>query len=245
MDYNYAGQYLQEPVPIGGGEFKPNWIQYYSQGAIKPKEMNVYIMVDPSAGEESNRKRKKLSDWTAFMVVGLAPDNNMYLLEVVRDRLNPTERIETLFMLHRKWNAVCGKPPKVGYEKYGMMTDTHYIELKKREDAYHFPLIELGGSQSKEDRIRRLIPDMNMGRWYFPNAMDYIDNEGRRFDLVKEIIDSEMATFPRSRHDDCLDALSRIYDMDMVFPRPKQNMVEKAIKASYNANRGSTSWEDF
>jgi predicted phage terminase large subunit-like protein len=242
-EYHFSGQYMQEPVPIGGGEFKAEWVMRYAQGSIKPKEMNVVILVDPAGGEELNKRKKKLSDWTAMMVVGLAPDNNYYLLDVIRDRLNPTDRINTLFMLHRKWNALCGKPPKVGYEKYGMMTDTHYIEEKKRTDAYNFNLIELGGSMMKEERIRRLIPDMQNSRWYFPDSLVYVDNEGRKFDLVQEILTSEMPTFPRARFDDMLDALSRIYeeDLSMVFPKPKLNMVDKAMRQ----RPSSDSWENF
>jgi predicted phage terminase large subunit-like protein len=242
-EYNYAGQYLQEPVPIGGGKIKIEWIQYYKQGAIKPKEMNVVILVDPSGGEDVNKKKQKLSDWTAMMVVGLAPDNNYYLLDIIRDRLNPTERINTLFMLHRKWNELCGKPPKVGYEKISMQSDTHYITEKKRQDAYHFPLIELGGTMKKETRIERLIPDMQNGRFYFPESLIYIDQEGRRFDLVQEILNTEIPTFPRARYDDMLDALSRIYEseLSMVFPKPKLSMTQKALKAPPKA----TSWKDF
>lgn len=242
-DYHFAGQYMQEPVPVGGGMFKPEWIQFYGQGGVKPTQMNVYILVDPSGGEELNKKKKKLSDWTAMMVVGLAPDNNFYLLDMIRDRLNPTERIDTLFMLHRKWNDLCGKPPKVGYEKYGMMTDTHYIDDKKKRDAYNFPLIELGGTMAKVERISRLIPDMQTGRWYLPQSLIYVDGEGRRFDLVQELLNSEMPTFPRARFDDMLDALSRIYDMELIFPKTKAGMVERARKAAQDSV--TYSWSDF
>lgn len=229
--YNYAGQMLQEPVPAGGGEFKHEWVQYYANGSLKPKLMNIVILVDPAGGDELNKRKKKLSDWTAMVVVGLASDNNYYLLDIVRDRLNPTDRVNTLFLLHRKWNELSGKPPKVGYEKYGMMTDTHYIEEKKKQDGYHFALIELGGGMMKEERIRRLVPDLQNRRWYFPNSLIYIDGEGRQFDLVKELVDAEMASFPKSRFDDMLDALSRIYepDLSMVFPAPVKTMMDKAL----------------
>lgn len=241
-DYHFAGQYLQEPVPIGGGEFKEDWINYYPEGSVKPSQMNVYILVDPAGGEEINKKKKKNSDWTAMMVVGLAPDNNYYLLDIVRDRLNPTERVDTLFILHRKWNALCGKPPKVGYEKYGMMTDTHYIKDKMVQDAYHFTLVELGGREQKEERIRRLIPDLQTGRWFFPHSLIYIDTEGRKFDLVQELVNSEMPTFPRARFDDMLDALSRIYEDDLmkVFPQIQPSTVSKAWDIEEDDD-----WESF
>lgn len=234
-EYNFVGQYLQEPVPVGGGEFKDRWVQYYPDGGIKPKTMNICILCDPSAGADNNKKKRKLSDFTAMMVVGLAPDNNYYLLDIIRDRLNPTERIETLFMLHRKWNSLSGKPPRVGYEKYALMSDTHYIKAKQKEDGYNFQVIELGGRVDKETRIRRMIPDMENGRWYFPASLMYVDNEGRTFDLVKELVSSEMPTFPKARFDDMLDATSRVYDEDMMmtFPRPKQTEKQKMMSSAF------------
>jgi len=220
-EFHYCGQMLQEPVPAGGGEFKEDWPQYYL-GDLKYKTMNIVILVDAAGGEEVNKKKKKTSDWTAMMVVGLAPDNNYYLLDAVRDRLNPTERIDKLFDLHREWNIKSGKPPKVGYEKYGMMTDTHYIEKKKREEGYNFVLAELGGRMIKEERIRRLIPDLQQNRWYYPRNLWYTDCENRKIDLVRELIYSEMASFPRAKFDDMLDAKSRIYDMEVRFPALKK-----------------------
>lgn len=220
-DLNYQAQIMQEPMPVGGGEFRQEWVQHYPNGSLKSKTMNVYILVDASGGEALNRKKKKIGDFTAMAVVGLAPDNNYYLLDMVRDRLNPTERVDMLFTLHRKWNDLCGRPPKVGYEKYGLMGDTHYIREKMNEENYRFPLVELGGSMSKEERIRMLIPDMQNGRWYFPDTLMYMDSEGRMFDLVKEIINSEMMAFPHSRFDDMMDGLARIKDegMQAIFPR--------------------------
>lgn len=245
-EYNYAGQYLQEPIPIGGGEFKPEWVQYYLSGAIRPKTMNIVILVDAAAGEEINKKKKKTSDWTAMMVVGLAPDNNYYLLDIVRDRLNPTERIDALFTLHRKWNALSGKPPKVGYEKYGLMTDTFYITDKQNKDGYRFPLFELGGSTPKEVRIRRLIPDMQQLRWWLPANLMYTDTEGRAFDLVAELTKSEMPVFPRARFDDMLDALSRVYDKElcMVFPQAKTSLKQNIIDEAYELS-DETDWTEF
>jgi len=124
-----------------------------------------------------------------------------------------------------------------------MMTDTHYIREKQKSDAYHFPILELGGQMKKEDRIRRLIPDMQNNRWYFPQSLIYVDMEGRSYDLIQEIIKAEMATFPRSRYDDMIDAISRIFDMDMVFPKPKLGMVGNAVKKARTPT--SRGWKDF
>lgn len=241
-DYHYVGQYMQEPVPIGGGEFKDTWVKYYD--SISPKKMNIYILCDAAAGEEVNKRKKKTSDWTAFMVVGTAPDNNYYLLDIVRDRLNPTERINELFRLHRKWNGLAGKPAKVGYEKYGLMSDTHYIREKQEKENYRFNLIELGGIVPKETRIRRLIPDLQCGRWWLPRVVLRTDTEGREFDLVQELVRSEMPVFPKARFDDMIDAWSRIYDKEMecVFPAPERTADD--TWETYQPDDGAD-WRDF
>ena len=219
QDAGYAGQYLQEPVPLGGGEFKLDKLQRYKDTRESGKG-NLVILCDPAGGDEINKKKKKTSDYSTFMVIELGSDNNYYLIDAVRDRLNPTERVDTLFALHRKWNGLTGRPPKVGYEKYGMMTDTHYIGVKQAEENYRFPLIELGGKMMKEERIRRMLPDIDRGRWWFPETLARRDSEGRSFDLMKELTEGEMRSFPKSRFDDMLDAISRVYDEELgaVFP---------------------------
>lgn len=245
-EYHYSGQFLQEPVPIGGGEFKQEWIQYYRQGSIKPKEMNIAILVDQAGGEELNKKKKKLSDWTAIIVIGLAPDNNYYVLDMIRDRLNPTERVETIFMVHRHWNELTGKPPKVGCEQIGLSTDVHYLNERKRQESYNFPVIPLGAGQriSKEERIRKLIPVMQNGRWYMPQSKTYIDAEGRTWDLVKEFIDAEIATFPKSRYDDVIDCASRILDTELAMVFPKQK-IGTVAKARMESQRQEENWENY
>lgn len=244
-EYNFAGQFLQEPIPLGGGVLKPEKVLFYRNGSMKPSEMNIVILVDPAGGDDSEKQKKdKPSDWTEMEVVGLAPDNNYYRLDAVRDRLGPSDRIDTLFMLHRKWNALAGKPPKVGYEKYSMQSDTHYIKKKMAQESYHFPLIVLGGPKSKTSRIMRLEPDINNGRWYFPDSLIYVDIEGRKHDLTRVILDEEMPAFPYAKFDDGLDALSRVYEpeLSMTFPKLKQTMVQKAVSGRSSP---SESWEDY
>lgn len=242
-EYNYVGQYLQDPVPLGGGEFKEAWLQLYHSGAIKPAEMNIVIIMDQAGGEEMNKKKKKLSDWTVIVVIGLGADNNYYLLDMIRDKLNATDRINTLFMIHRKWNILSGKPPKVGVEQIGMMTDAHYIGVKHKEDAYYFSVTELGGSDIKEERIKgALVPIMQQHRFYIPATLPYVDSQGRKFDLITEL-KGEMASFPKARWDDILDAISRITNVELclTFPKPKVTMVQKSLQKTNT----SDNWEDF
>jgi len=208
--YIFSAQMLMNPVADDAQGFAEQWIQYY-EGENDGAGMNTYILVDAAS------EKKKSSDFTAMMVIGLGPDDNYYWLDGIRDRLNLTERGQRLIDLHRKW-----KPEGVGYEKYGMMADIEYIrELQERQN-YRFSISELGGAMPKNDRIRRLVPVFEGNRFYLPRAMRRTDHEGKMVDLVNAFIHEEFLPFPVGDHDDMLDAMARIEDerLGKLWPMP-------------------------
>ncbi len=129
----------------------------------------------------------------------------------MRDRLNLTERAAALFRLHRKW-----RPSAVGYEHYGMQADIEHITYVMDREGYRFPITPLGGSMPKNDRIRRLVPVFEQGRFFLPERLPMTGSDGRVHDLAREFIEEEFTAFPVSSHDDMLDCASRI--LDPAFP---------------------------
>ena len=206
--YTFASQMLLNPNADDTQGFKEEDIRYFDFHSSN--NLNVYILVDPA------NEKKKTSDYTVMSVIGLGPDHNYYLLDLIRDRLNLRERGDTLFRLHKKWN-----PLGVGYEQYGMMADIAYIEEKMSRENYHFGLYKLGGSLSKIDRISRLIPIFEQGRFFIPAQLLYTDYEGKTRDLINIFINQEYKAFPVSEHDDMLDAMARILDpsLETTWPR--------------------------
>lgn len=152
-------------------------------------------------------------------VLGLAADGKWYILECIRDRLNLTARTDALFYLHRKW-----KPKKTGYEEYGMQADIEHIEYVQKIELYRFPIIPLGGQMSKPNRIRRLVPYFEAGKFIFPPTMAYRDSTGRVVDLVNTFLTEEFEAFPVLSHDDMLDALARVVEPEMKIDLPSENM---------------------
>ncbi len=232
----WSALYMQEPIPGGGGEFHREWLRFY-QGlpADVGVGMNKYILCDP-AGE--NRENAN-NDFTSMWVLGLASDGNYYILDMLRDRLNITERGKEIMRLHRKW-----KPLHVRYERYGMAGDIQYIkELQEREN-YRFAVTEVAGQRlKKNDRIRRLIPIFEQGKVYFPTGLRYTDRESVPHDLVDDFVEKEFCAFPAGTHDDMLDALARILETEgkingtsqelhLVWPQP----IQEVKKSRYNRN---------
>ena len=204
--FAFSGQYMQNPSPTGGGEFMREWLMFY-KGKLSSSAYNCYIMIDPASS------KKKSSDYTCMCVVGLGQDRNMYVLDIVRDKLNLREREDALFQLHAKY-----KPKYVLYERYGMQLDAEYMKKAMDERNYRFFITEIGGSLSKEDRIRRLIPYFYEQRIYLPEKLVKTNYEGIVVDLIEEFIEEEYLAFPISLHDDMLDALSRLLDATLEWP---------------------------
>jgi predicted phage terminase large subunit-like protein len=229
--YTFGAQMLQNPVADATQGFHREWIKYY-EGS--PEEVgpgcNRYILVDAA-----NEKRKT-NDYTAMWVVGLGQDGNRYVLDMVRDRLNLTERADTLIRLHKKW-----KPIEVRYEKYGMMADIQHIQYQQRQINYRFDIVEVGGVTPKNDRIRRLIPGFEQGQWYFPPSITRTDYEGMTRELVQAFIEEEYACFPVPLHDDMLDALARLEEPDLSLTWPKQDEEEDKPKR-YRRERSESAW---
>lgn len=210
--YTFACQMLQNPKADETQGFRDEWLRYYDGEASAGT--NRYILVDAASG------KKRGNDYTAAWVIGLGRDENYYVLDMVRDRLNLTQRARMLMDMHRKW-----KPKEVRYEKYGMMADIEHIKTVQAQENYRFDIKEVGGQVGKPDRIKRLIPLFEGGRVYLPRSMHKANYEGKVEDLVTVFINEEYKAFPVSLHDDMLDALARIAEPDHPLAWPKVGTV--------------------
>src|SRR6185312_3735917 len=173
--------------------------------------------------------KKRTSDYTVMVVIGLSPDQNYYRLYGFRDRLNLTQRADKLMELHREW-----QPKQVGYEKYGMQSDIEHIKYVMEQKNYRFNIVELGGSISKEDRIKKLIPVYEQGRYYSAERQSFVDYEGITRDYVQLFLDNEYLAFPVCVHDDMLDCESRIMDPDLNAEFPKEAPKKTQRSQSYS-----------
>lgn len=209
----WSALYQQEPRPIGGGEFKQEWLSYWTRS---PSVGQKVILVDPASGKSKTR-----GDFTSMWVLGVGQDGNDYVVDGIRDRLNLTERAEKLFELVRRW-----KPAAVGYEQYGLQADIEYIKIEQERQQYRFRVVELGGGMKKEDRIRRLIPAFQQGKLWMPQQMNRMMSDGHQRDIMQDFIQEYLA-FPVASHDDAIDCLARSQEPEirkfLVAPRQEQS----------------------
>lgn len=163
-------QMLQNPLAGKQRMFNVEDVQVYE---ARPEVLNVYIMVDPA------RSKKKGSDKTAVVVVGVDYALNKYLLDGFNHRMDLRERwLRTAQMFHRWKRAPGVQNIKVGYEAFGAQADLDYFkeQMTKPNEGGYFPIEELKWPQdtegSKVDRVQRIGPDLRSHRIYIPYATD-------------------------------------------------------------------------
>lgn len=199
--YQFACQYLNNPVDDESARFKKDWIKYYQVhlgGKLVPeihekekeyygiKNCNIYMHVDPAT---SDRKR---GDYTAFIISAVSPDDYVYILEANREKINLTKLIDRIFEYYKKYN-----PRKILIEMQATQAMIKFplFEEQKRRRIY-LPIEEIQHSwqKSKEDRISGLVPRFEFGTIFIKPDMDELEDE-----LIR---------FPVGQHDDLIDALS-------------------------------------
>jgi predicted phage terminase large subunit-like protein len=220
----WGALFQQKPRPAEGAEFKSQWIQRYLKA---PPKTNRIILCDPASG-----KHKDQGDYACFWVLGLAVDQNAYVVDCVRDRLNLTERVDAIMALHRKH-----KPIEVRYEQYGLQADIEAIKAEQNRQQYRFKITEVGGTVSKEARIRRLIPWHERGRIYYPMALPYTVTDGTTRDLMSDFL-KEYEAFPVGRTDDMMDALARLDEPKLVLPFPQEEKPLPRIPSHHSSVPG-------
>ena len=100
---------------------------------------------------------------------------NKYLLDGAVHKMSLDERWEKLRDFRKKWLRQKGiQIVEVGYERFGAQSDIEHFETMMRIEGESFSIKELAwpseGSVSKDNRIRRLIPDLKNWRFFFPYA---------------------------------------------------------------------------
>jgi hypothetical protein len=167
-----SSQMLLNPIAGNEATFQSLWFKSYE---VIPALMNVFILVDPSLGGSGER-----SDRTAVAVIGVDPQGNKFLLDGMRHRCKLTERWQFVKTARLKWMNHPGVGHvKVGWERYGKDVEVEVIKEYQLRENQIFPIEQLNsvrsGGHSKEDRIKRLEPDMRAGRFFLPAVVHYPD----------------------------------------------------------------------
>lgn len=198
--YIFFNQYLNEIIPEGEQDFKAEWLKYYD---ALPRRFTTFAFIDPAISLAES------ADFTALVVVRVSEDNDWYVEVAKRAKLTATQTLSLIFKVHELY-----KPNMIGIETVAYQQALiHFLDAEMRRRNVVVPVhpVTRGSDQTKEMRIRGLVPRFEWGRVFVKRGL--VDFE------------EEYAKFPRSPHDDLLDALSSIEEI--AYPIAKERKIER------------------
>lgn len=175
----FAQEYLAEFVVPGGADFRREWFRYQDPPPLD--QLVRFACVDLAASI------KQTADYTAIVVMGMRSDGMLFLLDVVRQRLEGPAITPTIKAACERW-----KLSFVGIEKVGFQ-----LALVQIARAAGVPVRELEADKDKRARALAATAFFEAGKIAFP-----------RFAPWLPAFESELLSFPNGAHDDQVDALA-------------------------------------
>jgi predicted phage terminase large subunit-like protein len=182
-EYNFAGQYLQSPAPLGGGLVKAEWFKTYT---ATPEKFEMILQSWDSANKAS-----ELSDFSVCTTWGVK-ERHIYLLHVFRKRLDYPDLKRAV-----EEQAEVFGPQTILIEDKA--SGTQLIQKLVAEGMHAIQKYE--PSMNKVIRMNTVTSMIECGFVHMPDKGVYL----------AEYL-HELANFPNGKHDDQADSTSQALD---------------------------------
>jgi predicted phage terminase large subunit-like protein len=210
---NWSALYQQRPAPETGDYFKDEWFRTYVSEPPR-QTLNVYGGSDYAVTSQGG-------DYTVHVVVGVDPENRMYLLDLWRGQTSSDIWIEAWCDLVRKWR------PMLWAEEQGQIISGVGPFLQRRaieRQAYtcRDQFVSRGDkavrAQSMRGRMAMLGLYVRQGAPWFADLR------------------AELLSFPAGKHDDQVDALGLVGQLlDRINAKQKPKPPEIANHDAYRS----------
>jgi predicted phage terminase large subunit-like protein len=181
----FAAQYQQAPIPIGGNLIKWSWFKFYDQPPIPEPSDKLIISWDTALSSS------QLADYSACIVL-LVRKESIYVMDVVRARLEYPDLKRAVLEHHQRWRRA-GCSYALLIEKKG--SGLSLIQDLKRQDIHP---IGVNPEAEKVLRMAAQTAPIEAGAVHLPARAAWLE------EFRKEIL-----SFPMSKHDDQIDAFSQ------------------------------------
>ena len=197
-DYWFSSLYQQKPSPIGDFIFKRKYFKYFrfenqiikkiysetkSQNIelIKLSDCSIFSVADLAATV------KETSDFTVVMTFALSPKNDIFILDIVRERIEGADHLNLLKRIQEKWNPVL----------IGIENTQYQISLIQSGVREGLPIKSLRADKDKISRALPIAAKMELGNVYFLESANWL------FEFENELL-----SFPKGKNDDQVDAFA-------------------------------------
>lgn len=182
---NWSALYQQRPSPQEGDFFRRDWIRWYDDPP-KKETLRLYGASDYAVTADGG-------DWTVHGVAGIDPDDNLYLMDWWRSRVDAAQAVDGWAHMVGQWKPVQWGEDKAQIEK----TLEPFIQKRQREMGLYCHREKYPTVGDKAMRAQAIRGRMSQGKVYLPAHASWTT------DLV-----SELLMFPNGKHDDQVDVLS-------------------------------------
>ena len=220
---NWAALFQQRPAPEEGDYFQRDWFRYYETA---PTDLTYYGASDYAVSTKDD------ADFTVHGVCGVDREDNIYIVDWYRERVDSERWIHELLYLVKIWN-----PQEWGEEKGQILrTIDPFIKKKMQENKAYVYRKGFASSMDKVSRAQSIRGRMAEGKVFFPSNAPWL-----------ETLISECLMFPSGKHDDQVDVLSLFGRMllDMVSSVPKKDVQEEPVFAWNQTATGLRSNKTF
>ena len=150
---------------------------------VKPIE--VYCGIDPASSLSAR------ADYFVIATIGIDNDNNKYVIDIYRNRLDPALQPDAIIKVFKKYKPKRMKIETVAYQEALRSA----VRKQMMEQNLYIPGLESGVKPRtrKSERLFSLVPMLAKGEFYF-----------RPEDITAQ---QEFLSYPRGKHDDVMDAV--------------------------------------
>ncbi len=183
--FMFSMLYLNQPLAKEFMAFNPDWFKYYQESEL-PEDGDTLVTLDPADPPTG----KKSQDFSAIMSVKHTK-KGLFIRRYRRKRLSDKQMIDETFDVADIDGAV---KIRIEVNRYAHLAAAFKEEMKKRNKHYIIEEVKAKKVQ-KEARIKNRLSPL------FENGVLWLKSGMRE-------LEQELTTFPYSKHDDLMDALS-------------------------------------
>jgi predicted phage terminase large subunit-like protein len=203
----WSALYQQRPMPESGDFFQRGWLKYYDQRPPLDR-LRRYGACDAAVTEGGG-------DFTVNVAVGVDADDNIYILDLLREQSAPDIWVDRQLDMIRRWRIMdfC--------EEKGQLARSVGPFRRKRaaERRINFVPREIAPVGDKAARAQSFRARLAQGRVLFPRQAPWLA------DVIAELL-----AFPAGKYDDCVDAFALIGQaLDKMTSGPRPAPVEEFL----------------
>jgi phage terminase large subunit-like protein len=184
----YSQEYLNEPIDESVALVKRSDLLAVDPEKDKEKRLRYYITADLAVSEAQK------ADYTVFVVAGVDEDRIIHVKQIIRERMDSLEILDTIFTLDSVY-----QPEAFGIEKMLILQTLGPFFREECQKRQHFPIV-VPLSHEGKDKVQR-----------FKNMQGRLRAKTVKFEKTGDwypTFEDEILKFPRGTKDDQVDALA-------------------------------------